>query len=325
MAFVPARFLSVLGLAAASALAAAPMTITTSAQAQSGQRGFTIAETGQQFGSLQDAVAKIRSDTGTILIGPGRYTECAVQTAGYVVYRAAQPGTVIFDGGTCEGKAAIVIRAKGAEVHGIIFQNMKVTDLNGAGIRQERGSLIVTNSWFRDSQQGILTANDDTATLTIDKSTFSGLGRCGGNAGCAHSIYINKLAGLKVTRSRFEKGTGGHYVKSRAPNVELTGNSFDDTQGRSTNYMIDLPDGATGMIAGNIFVQGRNKENYSALIAVRAERDTWSSAGLTIANNDARIAPGVERNTVFVANWSRDQLNISNNTLDSRLKRYETR
>lgn len=309
-------------LLAAATLAVMPFAVS---QAQSDQRGFTIAETGQRFSSMQAAVDKIRSDTGTIEIGPGTYKECAVQTAGYVIYRAAQPGTVIFDGGTCEGKAAIVIRAKGAEVHGLIFQNMNVTDLNGAGIRQERGSLTVTNSWFRDSQQGILTANDPTASLTIDRSTFSGLGRCGGNAGCAHSIYINKLASLKVTNSRFERGTGGHYVKSRAPKVELTQNSFDDTKGTATNYMVDLPDGATGLIAGNYFVQGRNKENYSALIAVRAERSTWSSAGLTITNNDARIAPNVERNTVFVANWSPDQLNISNNKLDSRLKRYETR
>ena len=309
-------------LLAAATLAVLPFA---ASQAQSGQPGFTIAETGQRFNSLQAAVDKIRADRGTIIIGPGTYKECAVQTAGYVIYRAEQPGTVIFDGGICEGKAAIVMRSKGAEVHGMIFQNMAVTDLNGAGIRQERGSLIVTNSWFRDSQQGILTANDPTASLTIDRSTFSGLGRCGGAKGCAHSIYINKLASLKVTNSRFERGTGGHYVKSRAPNVELTQNSFDDTKGTATNYMIDLPDGATGLIAGNYFVQGRNKENYSALIAVRAERSTWSSAGLTITNNDARVAPNVERNTVFVANWSPDQLNISNNKLDSRLKRYETR
>jgi len=324
MTFTTARALSMIaltGLAAASVLTGEY----TAAQAQSDQRGFTIAETGERFSSLQSAVDKIRANRGTIEIGPGRYTECAVQTAGYVIYRAAQPGTVIFDGGTCEGKAAIVIRAKGAEVHGMIFQNMAVTDLNGAGIRQERGSLIVTNSWFRNSQQGILTADDASATLTIDKSTFTGLGRCGGAKGCAHSIYINKLAGLKVTRSRFEKGTGGHYVKSRAPRVELSQNSFDDTRGISTNYMIDLPDGATGTITSNIFVQGRNKENYSAFIAVAPERRTWTSNGLTVVNNDARIAPGVERNTVFVANWSDDSVSISNNKLDSRLKRYEER
>lgn len=309
-------------LLAASVLALLPLS---ASQAQSGQPGFTIAETGQRFNSLQAAVDKIRADRGTILIGPGTYKECVVQTAGYVIYRAEQPGTVIFDGGICESKAAIVMRAQGAEVHGMIFQNMAVPDLNGSGIRQERGSLTVTNSWFRNSQQGILTANDPTATLTIDRSTFSGLGRCDGGKGCAHSIYINQLASLKVTNSRFEQGTGGHYIKSRAPKVEITQNSFDDTKGKGTNYMIDLPDGATGLIAGNYFVQGRSKENYSAFIAVQPERANWSSAGLTITNNDARIVPNLERNTVFVANWSPEQLNITNNKLDPRLKRYETR
>src|SRR3546814_7988969 len=76
---------------------------------------------------------------------------------------------------------------------------------------------------------------------------------------------------LTVTRSRFELGNGGHYVKSRAAKAEIRDNSFDDTGGRETNYMIDLPEGATGLITANQMVQGKNKENYSAFIALAAE------------------------------------------------------
>ena len=37
--------------------------------------------------------------------------------------------------------AALVLRGAAASVDGIIFQNMRVADLNGAGIRLERGNL----------------------------------------------------------------------------------------------------------------------------------------------------------------------------------------
>src|SRR3546814_8146658 len=43
----------------------------------------------------------------------------------------------IFDGVTCEGKAALVLRGDGARVDGVVFQNMRVPDGNGAGIRSE--------------------------------------------------------------------------------------------------------------------------------------------------------------------------------------------
>ena len=92
---------------------------------------------------------------------------------------------------------------------------------------------------------------------------------------------------LRVTNSRFERGTGGHYLKSRAPRIEVLDNSFDDSQGRDTNYMIDLPEGAVGRIAGNTFVQGIGKENYGTLIAVHAEEGDNPSAGLVIEDNDA--------------------------------------
>ncbi|MGH6787212.1 MAG: right-handed parallel beta-helix repeat-containing protein, partial [Novosphingobium sp.] len=130
---------------------------------------------------------------------------------------------------------------------------------------------------------------------------------------------------LTVTRSRFEAGRGGHYVKSRAGQIAVLNSSFDDSGGKATNYMIDLPAGASGRIAGNWFVQGRDKENYSAFIAVAAEGKVNSSAGLQIEANDARFAPGVTRASVFVADWSGDRLAIGANALGSGLTRFEKR
>jgi hypothetical protein len=286
---------------------------------------FTVVETGKGFGRLQAAVDSIGSGKGTIAIASGRIAQCAVQTAGDVAYLAVEPGTAIFDGVACEGKAALVLRGKAAEVSGLVFQNIKVPDYNGAGIRLENGDLTVAQSWFRDSQQGILTASDPKGLLVVDRSTFTRLGTCEGSGGCAHSIYTGNYGQVRITRSRFEEGRGGHYLKSRAARVDVASSSFDDARGQGTNYMIDLPGGATGQISNNWFVQGRDKENYSAFIAVAAEGREHSSAGLSILGNDARFAPGVERTSTFVADWSGDPLNLGDNALGAGLKRFERR
>ena len=105
----------------------------------------------------------------------------------------------------------------------------------------------------------------------------------------------------------------------------MSDSSFDDSRGKATNYMIDLPGGASGTISRNWFVQGADKENYSAFITVAPEGRTRSSNGLSIAGNDARLAPGVERATVFVADWSGDRLALGDNRLGLGLKRFERR
>jgi hypothetical protein len=307
---------------AAAALAAVPLT---ALLAQANPAPFTVTETGRSFASLQAAVDAIGDGQGTIAIAPGNHRQCAVQTMGEISYLAQVPGEAVFDAVTCEGKAALVLRGRGAQVSGLVFQNMRVRDFNGAGIRLEHGNLTVAQSWFRDSQQGILTADDNAAQLVIDRSTFSRLGACEGAGGCAHSIYTGALGQVRITNSRFEQGRGGHYVKVRSPLVDIAGCSFDDSGGRTTNYMIDLPAGASGQISNNWFVQGRDKENYSAFIAVAAESRDFSSAGLVVAGNNARFAPGVDRNSVFVADWSGEVQQIDGNVLARNLTRVELR
>lgn len=313
----PARFARL--ILAAAACVAAP------ASGQSGAAPYTVVETGRGFERLQDAVNAIGGGQGTIRFASYRFADCAVQERGDIAYVAAERGQAVLDGVACEGKAALVLRGANARIDGLVFANIRVSDRNGAGIRLEAGNLSITQSWFRDSEQGILTANGQPGDIVIDKSTFTRLGTCEGYGGCAHSVYVGEYGSLTVTRSRFEAGRGGHYVKSRARRIAIADCSFDDAAGKATNYMIDLSAGATGRIAGNWFVQGRDKENYSAFIAVAAEGRANSSNGLEIAGNDARFAPGVQRESAFVADWSGDRLLIGQNTLGPGLKRYERR
>lgn len=308
-------------LAMAGALAGAPVLAAT----PDAPAPFTIVENGRGFWRLDDAVASVGNRDATIRIAPGTYRDCAVQEEGRIAFIAERPGAVVFDGGICEGKAALVLRGRGAHVDGIVFRNMRVPDGNGAGIRLERGSLEVVNAMFQDSEQGILTADDPDGEIRVDRTTFSGLGRCDRGLSCAHGIYVGRYGGLTVTRVRFERGRGGHYLKSRAARIAVSDSSFDDSAGRATNYMIDLPAGATGTIERNIFVQGPDKENRSTFIAVAAEARENPSRGLAISGNRASLAPGVGWSTIFVADWSHEPLAIGVNALDKGIASFEQR
>lgn len=284
---------------------------------------FTV-DGGRGYYRLDDAVRALGGGDGIITVAPGVHRDCATVRGGNITIRAAAPSTAILDGVACDGKAALVLDTESATIDGLVFRNIHVPDGNGAGIRLERGDLTVTRSTFLDSEEGILTAPDPAHAIVIDHSTFSGLGGCP-DGGCSHGLYVGDYGSLKVTASRFERGTGGHYLKSRAARAEILDSSFDDSRGAGTNYMIDLPAGAVGRIAGNIFVQGKDKENHSAFIAVAAEARDHPSAGLVIEDNQASFAPGVTWPSVFVADWSHEPLRLGANRLAPRLKPFETR
>ena len=293
-------------------------------QAQQASAPFTIQETGEGYGSLDDALQANRGQDFTVLIAPGVYRECAIQQAGRVTFKAVRAGTAIFEG-ACEGMAALVLRGGGSVVDGLVFRGIRVPDGNGAGIRIEIGDLIVRNSMFLDSQEGILGGTDEASNVTIDRSTFSGLGQCHETEDCAHSVYLGSRGTVTITNSRFERGQGGHYVKLRVPRVLITDNSFDDSAGTRTNYMIDLPEGATGEIARNTFVQGPRKENWTGMIVVAAEQQKYRSAGLSVHDNVASLAPGQSKSPAFVANVSGERLAVGTNQLGAGVRAYETR
>ncbi|MCU0947221.1 MAG: right-handed parallel beta-helix repeat-containing protein [Porphyrobacter sp.] len=308
------------------ALVAAALPFAAALAQGAGRAPFRIAETGRSYATLQQAVDAIGTGRATIVIAPGTYRQCAVQEAGIVTYLAEQPGSVTLTGEACEDKAALVLRGRAAEVRGLTFTGIRVADYNGSGIRLEEGDLLVSGARFADSQQGILTANGVRARVVIERSTFSGLGNCDDeDVGCAHSIYVGDYGSLVVRECRFERGAGGHYLKTRTGEVVIEDNSFDDSAGFETNYMIDLPAGARGRIAGNFFVQGRNKLNTSAFIALGTETILHSSDGLRVENNEARFVPGLRRTSAFLADWTGARVVMQNNRLMDGITQYERR
>ncbi|MEM8726901.1 MAG: right-handed parallel beta-helix repeat-containing protein, partial [Pseudomonadota bacterium] len=133
--FNPSPRTNLFGTACAIAACAALLAIpSVTASAQNTTKSFTVVETGRGYGTLQSAINAIGNRRGTISVAPGTYRQCAVQEAGVITYVSDEPGSAIFERKACEGKAALVLRGTGAEIRGLVFRGIHVSDGNGAGI-----------------------------------------------------------------------------------------------------------------------------------------------------------------------------------------------
>ncbi|HEX7873561.1 MAG TPA: right-handed parallel beta-helix repeat-containing protein, partial [Sphingobium sp.] len=83
--------------------------------------------------------------------------------------------------------------------------------------------------------------------------------------------------------------------------------------------------GATGVISGNEMVQGKDKENYSAFIALGAEGKENSSAGLSITGNGARFVPGLSRSSTLLADWTGERVALGTNDIAAGIKPLDRR
>jgi len=203
----------------------------------------------------------------TIILAPGVY-EGARFHADHLTIRAAAdtvPGSVVVSGGTVAGKGLFVIAGNDVTIAGITFEGARAPDGNGAGIRAEGRNLTVTDARFAGNEMGILTNGVDGSVLTVRRSRFTETASRAANH-VGHAVYANGIARLVVTGSTFERGSRGHYIKSRALDTRITGNRIDDSNG-SASYLIDLPEGGGATISDNMLVKGPDPDNCCTAIA----------------------------------------------------------
>lgn len=176
------------------------------------------------------------------------------------------------------GKAILVTKANLA-VEGLIFSNARVADRNGAGIRHQKGALVVQDCLFEGNENGILTSSDPNGSVVIQNSRFIGNGHGGGYS---HGIYIGKIASLTVRNSFFSGTRIGHHIKSRAQSTTIGDTTLNDGDTPSS-YSIDLPNGGTNVVRGNTFIQGKNPEN-DIIISI-GTRTLHAATSLTVESN----------------------------------------
>jgi hypothetical protein len=216
--------------------------------------------------------AAISANNGdTLLLAPGVYKECASVRGSNVTIKAERPGTAIFDGVTCEGKAILVLKGNQIVIDGLVFRNASVRDRNGAGIRGEGIGLTVRRSTFSNNENGILYGVNTPGIVTIEDSVFDGNGTCEGSGGCSHGIYINQVTQLIVRRSTFINTHVGHHLKSRAKSTVVEDCVIDDHAKGNSSYLIDVPNGGALVVRGNLLIKGPRTDNSTAFIAFAME------------------------------------------------------
>ncbi|HSQ66447.1 MAG TPA: choice-of-anchor Q domain-containing protein [Polyangiaceae bacterium] len=231
------------------------------------------------------------ASAATLTVGPGKTfaKPCAA-------IAAAQPGDIIevdasgnYDGDTCAwstdnltvrgvgGRAKIdltgVTPAQQKGIFTVYAPNATIENFelsgaaisanagnNGAGIRHQGTNLTVRNCYLHDDQDGILGAppTDGTGTVLIEYSEFA---NNGAGDGYSHNMYLNHYASFTLRYSYSHGAKVGHLVKTRAYENFVLYNRITDETGTTASYEIDIPNGGTSYVIGNLIEQSATSQN----------------------------------------------------------------
>lgn len=166
------------------------------------------------------------------------------------------------NGNSYGGKAIWVIGGNNTRVEYIEFSLCTCTSHNGAGIRQEGRNLYVSHCYFHDNEDGILAGTVNPSTIIIEYSEF---GYNGYGDGYTHNLYINNLDTLIFRYNYSHHAKVGHELKSRAHVNIILYNRFSDESTGTASRSIDMPNGGTAYLIGNIIEQGPQTQNANII------------------------------------------------------------
>ena len=214
-------------------------------------------------------------------------------------------------GQSAQGKAIWVVGGDDTVIENIEFTGAAVPDLNGAGLRLEGSNVTIRGCSFHDNQEGIL---GGAGVVLIEHSEFARNGNCTDTSGCAHNMYLSaNVTKFTLQFSYSHSARSGHEVKTRARENYILYNRISDESDGTASYSIDVPNGGTTVILGNIIEQGAGTENPS-LVSYGAEGLSNAGKDLYVVHNTfvnnlgsgtfidvaGGAAPAVVRNNVFV-------------------------
>ncbi len=228
--------------------------------------------------------AKLARDGDIVEIRPGEYRgQTAIWTQNDLTIRGSGKRPVLLaDGKSAEGKGLWVIRGGRVRVENLEFRGVRVRDGNGAGIRFERGQLVIHRCAFIDNEMGILTGNSPDLTLEISDSEFADAARH--QVDLHHLLYVGAIGRFVLTGSRFSNGYRGHLVKSRARENYVRYNLLADGTGGRASYELELANGGIAYVVGNVFQKSDTADN-AVLVSYGAEGPRWPDNALYFAHN----------------------------------------
>lgn len=264
-------------------LQAMPETVAAAATARALAPATMIVGPGERISSLSEAARQAR-DGEVVEIRPGTYRgQPVVWTQDKLIIRGAGERPVMLaDGKSAEGKAIWVVRGGRVLIENVEFRGARVPSLNGAGIRFEKGHLVVRACAFFDNEMGLLTANHADMSLEVVDSEFGDAPHTQGDL--HHLLYVGAIARFSLRGSRFANGYLGHLVKSRARENHILYNMLVDGAGGKASYELEFPNGGVAYVIGNTIGQSAGTDNPK-MLSFGAEGARWPENALYMAHN----------------------------------------
>ena len=228
---------------------------------------------GKQFDSIAKAFSAAK-DNSLITIGKGYYNEAAIISANSVKV-IAEKGAIIY-GKAVAGKGAILVKGNDTFIQGIECHSITVSDNNGSCIRHDGYGITLDNVYFHHSQGGLL-GSPKGGDIVIRNSRFESLGE----GAFFHGVYTLENTSLYIENSIFlNNRNSGHEIKSRSRHTEIT-NSIVASPNSLDSRLVDVPNGGTLILRGNIFVEGPFSENHDLF--------SWGVEGIKYPNAEVII------------------------------------
>lgn len=189
------------------------------------------------------------------------------------------------NGAYAAGKGTWVFGGTNNTVDNIEFSGARVPDQNGAGIRLDGQNLTVTNSYFHDNENGILT-NNSGGNVVITGTEFAHNGH---GDGYSHNLYIGHIDSLTFIGNYSHDANVGHNLKSRAAKNIVKYNRFSSsvagTAGAGApSYEVNFPNGGTTYLIGNVIQQPAQYNNPN-IVAYGEEGATNPKQDFYVVNN----------------------------------------
>ncbi|MDC8830333.1 hypothetical protein [Alteromonas gilva] len=219
--------------------------------------GFELAEKewmvdGVVFTVAEDAAKNIKEGS-KVYLGPGVFSEGININHNNVLISGSD--NTHFIGAVVNGKATFVVNGDDVTIENIECSGVAVRDNNGACVRQQGKNLTLSNVYFHDSQQGVLSGKD-TGRLLVQFSRMERLGL----KGRAHGIYSANDELIIRHSTIINAKDQGHEVKSRAKKTVIS-NSVIGSVDSNNSRAVDIPNGGELSVSNSVVFQGTNTVN----------------------------------------------------------------
>jgi hypothetical protein len=254
--------------------------------------------------------ARVAQDNDIVEIEADRYVgDVALWTQNGLLLRGVN-GRPHLDsqGRTAQDQGIWVFRGNDIAVENIEFSGARSRSRNGSGIRFFGRNLTVRDSYFHDNEDGVLTYISPDGDILLERSVFA---HNGAGDGQSHNIYIGKVRSFTLRFSYSHDSVKGHEVKSRARINRIEYNRLTDEDDGNSSYLIDIPEGGSAYVIGNVLEKGGRSDNPNA-ISFAGENPQAEGGGLWVVNNTFynRLL-----DATFVANRSKVPALVVNNVL----------